>query len=147
MLGAWVTSGLVSLGLLVGGVFWLPRIAAWWLLLLLLMIAPWLYFFVVLCYRRLSVRYLLTTQRLIHERGILRRVNDRIELLEINDITVEQGIWERMAGVGTIRILSRDRTDPELTLPGIENVHEVAARLDDARLAERHRHGLHVEQI
>ena len=81
----------------------------------------------VLCYRRLSVRYLLTTQRLIHERGILRRVNDRIELLEIDDITVEQGIWERMAGVGTIRILFARSHRSRVALPGIENVHEVAA--------------------
>ena len=111
------------------------------------MILPWVYFIAVLCYRRMSVRYCLTTQRFVHERGILRRVNDRIEVLDMDDITFEQGLLERLSGVGTIRIVSHDQTDPELVLPGIENVKHVAALFDDARLAERRRRGLHVEQI
>jgi hypothetical protein len=32
-------------------------------------------------------------------------------------------------------------------LPGIENVQTVAGLFDNARLAERRRRGLHVEQI
>ena len=68
-------------------------------------------------------------------------------MLDVNDITVEQGLLERIVGVGTIRISSSDRTHPELDLPGIENVKEVAALLDNARLAERHRRGLHIEQV
>jgi hypothetical protein len=32
-------------------------------------------------------------------------------------------------------------------LPGIENIKHVASLFDDARLAERRRRGLHVEQI
>ena len=65
----------------------------------------------------------------------------------MDDITFEQGLLERLTGVGAIRIVSHDRTDPELALPGIENVQEVAALFDNARLAERRRRGLHVEQI
>ena len=147
MLGTWVICGLVSLALLMVGVSWQPWTAAWWLLVLVLMALPWLYYLAVLCYRRLGVRYLLTTQRFIHERGILRRVNDRIEVLDMDDITFEQKLWERLSGVGTIRIVSHDRSDPELSLPGIENVQEVATLFDNARLAERRRRGLHVEQI
>jgi hypothetical protein len=146
MIGGWAISGLVTLVLLACGIFW-ARDVTWWLILLVLMILPWLYFFSVLCYRRMSVRYVLSTLRFIHERGILRRVNDRIEVLDMDDITFEQSLWERMVGVGTIHILSHDRSDPELWLPGIENVQEVASLFDNARLAERRRRGLHVEQI
>ena len=147
MAGGWAISGAISLLLLVAGVLWIPRTAVWWLILLLLMILPWLYHFAVLCYRRMSVRYLLTTQRFIHERGILRRVTDRIEVLDMDDITFEQGLLERLMGVGTIRIASHDQSNPQLELPGIENVKQVATLFDDARLAERRRRGLHVEQI
>jgi hypothetical protein len=146
MLGAWVISGLISLALLVGGVFW-ARTGTWWLILLTLMILPWLYYFSILCYRRMGVHYLLTTQRFIHESGILKRVNDRVEVLDMDDITFEQGLLERVVGVGTIRIASHDRTDPELVLRGIENVKQVASLFDNARIAERRRRGLHVEQI
>jgi membrane protein YdbS with pleckstrin-like domain len=146
MSGAWIASGLVSLVLLVVGILW-ARTATWWLILMVAIILPWLYSFAVLCYRRMSVHYLLTTQRFIHESGVLRRLNNRIEVLDIDDITFEQGPFERLTGVGTIRILSHDRSDPDLVLRGIEHVSEVARLLDDARLAERRRRGLHVEQI
>ncbi len=146
MIGAWTLSGLISLGLLIVGLVW-ARQAGYWLMLLLAMLVPWLYDLVVLCYRRLSVRYLLTTQRLMHESGVLRRVNDRVEVLDMDDITYEQGLLERLVGVGTIRISSADRTHPELLLQGIENVKGVSELFDGARCAERRRRGLHVEQI
>jgi hypothetical protein len=146
MLGSWVISGCVSLVLLLIGIIWV-RDGIYWLILVLAMLLPWLYCLAVLTYRRMSVHYVLTTQRFMHERGILRRVNDRIELLDVDDITFEQRLWERLVGVGTIRIKSSDRTNPELVLPGIENIKRVASLFDDARLAERRRRGLHVEQI
>jgi hypothetical protein len=146
MFGAWAACGLASVLLLIGGIMW-ARTVKWWLALVVLMFLPWIYCAAVLCLRRLSVRYVLTTRRFIHEHGILRRINDRIELLDMDDITFEQRLWERLTDVGTIRIASHDRTDPELILPGIENVKEVAAVMDNARLAERRRRGLHVEQI
>lgn len=146
MIGAWVTSGLISIALFVGAVIW-ARTFTWWLAFLGLMTLPWLYYFSVLCYRRMSVHYLLTTQRFIHESGILKRVNDRVEVLDMDDITFEQGLIERMVGVGTIRIMSTDRSHPDFELLGIENVKEVASLFDNARIAERRRRGLHVEQI
>jgi hypothetical protein len=146
MLGGWVISGFISLILLISGIVWRPT-AFYWLFLVLGMLLPWAYCLVVLGYRRLSVHYVLSTQRFMHERGILRRVNDRIELLDVDDITFEQRLWERLMGVGTLRIASHDRSNPELVLPGIENIKRVASLFDDARLAERRRRGLHVEQI
>ena len=146
MIGAWVVSGLIVAGV-AGGRHPLGREIACWLILLAVLFLPWLYCLAVLCYRRMSVRYVLTTQRFIHESGILRRVNDRIEVLDMDDITFEQGLLERLMGVGTIRIVSTDRSHPDFALRGIENVKEVAALFDNARLAERRRRGLHVEQI
>jgi hypothetical protein len=146
MLGSWVISGFISLIVLIGGIFWKP-IAFYWLFLVAAMLLPWVYCLAVLAYRRMSVHYVLTTQRFMHERGILRRVNDRIELLDVDDITFEQKLWERLSGVGTLCITSHDRSNPELVLPGIENIKRVAGQFDDARLAERRRRGLHVEQI
>jgi membrane protein YdbS with pleckstrin-like domain len=146
MLGSWMLVALVSLVFLAVGIVWV-RQSVYWLILVLVMLAPWLYTLAVLLYRRMSVRYLLTTQRFIHESGIMRRVTDRIEVLDMDDITYEQGLLERLAGVGTIRIASSDRTHPELVLLGIENVKDVSERFDDARRAERRRRGLHIEQI
>ena len=147
MLGSWAISGAISIVLLFVGIFLMPQTAVAWLIVVVAMLLPWLYCLAVLTYRRMSVHYTLSTQRFIHERGILRRVNDRIELLDVDDITYEQKLWERLAGVGTLKIASHDRTDPVLVLSGIEDIKRVAGLFDDARLAERRRRGLHVEQI
>ena len=146
MIGSWVISGCVSLVFFLIGIFWV-RDFTFWLLLVLAMVLPWFYFLAVLAYRRMSVRYVLSTQRFLHERGFLRRVNDRIELLDVDDITFEQSLWERLVGFGTLRIASHDRTNPEIILPGIEDIKRVAGLFDDARLAERRRRGLRVDQV
>jgi uncharacterized membrane protein YdbT with pleckstrin-like domain len=146
MIGAWVGCGLASVLLLIGGILWANDGAVWGILVALI-ILPWLYNAAVLAYRRFSVGYVLTTQRFIHESGLLRRVNDRIEVLDMDDISFEQGLVDRFVGVGTIRIVSTDRSHPALALRGIENVKVVSELFDNARRAERRRRGLHVEQI
>ena len=52
-----------------------------------------------------------------------------------------------MFGVGTIRIASSDKTNPDLALPGIDDARRVADLIDGARRAERNRRGLHIESI
>jgi len=147
MIGAWLACGLVSVALLAIGVWlmhWIPWV--WWVVLVVVLLI-WPYHYLLLKYRRLSVRYRLTSQRFFHEVGILRRVTDRIEVIDMDDITFEQKLLERLVGVGTIRITSSDRSHPLLMLRGIERVKKVAEMMDDARRAERIRRGLHIEQI
>ena len=107
----------------------------------------WGGFAVQLGYRKLTVSYKLTTQRFIHESGLLKRVTDRIEVIDIDDVSLEQRVVERIMGVGSIKITSSDRSHPELHMHGIENVKEVALLIDDTRRAERRRRGLHIESI
>ena len=146
MIGGWAISVLIDAVLLIIGIFF-GFATTGWLILILLMILPWLYHFLLLCYRRMSVRYMLSTQKFVHETGILRRVTDRIEVLDMDDISFEQGPLERLVSVGTIRITSSDRSHPELLLPGIDNARQVSEQFDDARRTERRRRGLHIEQI
>jgi membrane protein YdbS with pleckstrin-like domain len=101
----------------------------------------------VLLYRRLTVRYRLTTFRFFHETGLLSRTRNRIEVIDINDVTLQQGVIERMFNVGTIHIKSSDVTDPDIFLPGIENVGHVTDLIDNTRRAERQRRGLFMENI
>jgi membrane protein YdbS with pleckstrin-like domain len=146
MIGAWCLSAVISIVLLIIGFLWI-RQAWYWIFLLIVAILPWIYNLVILIHRRLSVRYLLTNQRFIHESGVLRRISDRIEVLDIDDITFEQGPVERLVGVGSIKIASSDRTHPELILRGIENVRAISDLIDDTRRTDRRRRGLHIENI
>jgi len=101
----------------------------------------------LLLYRRLSVRYRLTTYRLFHDTGLLSRIGNRVEVIDIDDVTVRQGLIERMFGVGTIVIQSSDATHPQLSLPGIEDARPVADLIDATRRAERQRRGMFMENV
>jgi membrane protein YdbS with pleckstrin-like domain len=101
----------------------------------------------VILYRRLSVRYRLTTYRFFHETGLLARTRNRIEVIDINDVTLQQGLIERMFNVGTIHIQSSDVTHPDVFLPGIDDVGRVTDLIDNTRRAERQRRGLFMENI
>ncbi len=107
----------------------------------------WVGLAILLAARKLGVHYELTSQRFIHKAGILSRRTDRIELIDIDDVSYVQGIVQRMLGIGSIKITSSDRSHPELSMLGIDGVERVADMIDDARRAERRRRGLHIEAI
>ena len=92
----------------------------------------------------MSVHYRLTTHRLVLERGILSRTDDRILLVDIDDITVQQSLINRMFQLGTIMLNTKDETSPVLIMPGIENPHQVGDLIDEARRTERTRRGVYM---
>ena len=98
-------------------------------------------------YLKLSVHYELTSQRFVHQAGLLRRVTDRIEVINVDDVAFSQGFLQRIAGVGTIKIMSSNCSDSELFLEGIDRVEQVAGLIDAARRAERQRRGLFIEAV
>jgi len=146
MINYWIVACLATVLLaFVGMQVQLDRVG--WLGLVALMVILWSGLLLVLGFHKLDVHYQLTSQKLIHRSGILTRHWHRIEVIDIDDVSCCQGIIERMFGVGTITIFSSDESNPELDLPGIDQVHHVAALIDDARRAERVRRGIHIETV
>ena len=96
-------------------------------------------------HRRMAVHYRLTRYRLFHERGIVSRVTDRLETIDIDDVIVKQTLLDRLLGTGTIVVMSSDRTAPEVRMAGIDQVSHVADLIDTTRRAERQRRGIHLE--
>jgi membrane protein YdbS with pleckstrin-like domain len=109
------------------------------------MMLLWLAVAISMLRRRLGIRYRLTNQRFFLERGILRRVTERIEVIDIDDLQFEQNLVERLFDVGSITLTSTDRSVPKFWLQGIEHVQEVSDLFDQARRAERNRRGLYLE--
>ncbi|HJS07983.1 MAG TPA: PH domain-containing protein [Pirellulales bacterium] len=147
MYGGWIAAALATIAGLIA-VILLPSQGPirWWIFGIGTLVI-WGGLLVTLAYRRMSVKYRLTNQRLFHEKGILRRVTERIELIDIDDVTMEQGLMERLFGVGTVHVTSSDRSSPELLMPGIDDVKAVADTIDHARRAERHRRGVFIESV
>lgn len=144
MVGTWLLCLILSIAAIVATAMIeaLP-----WVATLVAIVLLWVIVFGVYAVRRLGVHYELTTQRIIHQTGLLSRRTDRIEVIDIDDVSFEQGLVQRMFGIGTIRIDSSDRSHPVLTMRGIANVHEVAGLFDDTRRKERRRRSLHIESI
>jgi uncharacterized membrane protein YdbT with pleckstrin-like domain len=116
-------------------------------------IAVFVYLLLLLLYRQMAVRYRLTNQRLLREIGILSRTDDRILVIDIDDITVKQTLVERMFNLGTILIVANDesakeeeadRVKKDVVMLGIENPRHVADLIDEARRAERSRRGVYM---
>jgi membrane protein YdbS with pleckstrin-like domain len=89
----------------------------------------------------------MTNQRLIHEHGLLWRQTDRIEAIDIDDVTVTQGPIARMVGVGNVKIVSSDQSTPLFYLRGIDDAREVATMIDEIRRKERRKRGVHIESV
>jgi hypothetical protein len=116
-----------------------------WLTVVAGIIILWGALGVSIFYRRLAVHYRLTRYRLFHERGIVSRVTDRLETIDIDDVIVKQTLLDRLVGTGTILVMSSDRTAPEVRMAGIDQVSHVADLIDTTRRAERQRRGIHLE--
>ena len=122
LVGMPFTAGLSAIGLVVPFGMWLVR---WWM--------------------TKTTSYELTTQRFIHSRGILVRTVDRIDVIDIDDVSYEQGIIQRTLGVGKIQLESKDRSHPSLVLAGIDQVERVSGMIDDVRRKERRKRSLHID--
>jgi Bacterial PH domain len=146
MIGGWILSLVVTLVACMLAMLF-PFGGAGWLIAIVLSVALWGGHLAMLIYQRLSFEYELTSQRFVHRSGVLNRVTDRIEVIDIDDVQVAQTFVERFLNVGTIRLLSSDTSSPMLQLKGIDDVNRVATLIDDTRRTERRKRGVHIEAV
>jgi hypothetical protein len=87
----------------------------------------------------LTVRYRLTSQRLIVETGFIGRHTEEIDLYRVNDVSVRQNVFERMVGMGDIDLVAADATTPHRVLANIGDPIRVKDLLREAARQERDR--------
>jgi len=148
MYGMWLL-GLVltAAGILVVALTALSTNRTAWLALAGGVAALWLLLIGVYFYRKLSRWYVLTTQRLKHRDGILFRKLNRVELIDIDDVSYNQGPIQTLLGVGNLIVKSSDVSHPMLVLTGIADVRRVSELVDNARREERRRRSVHIESV
>ena len=66
-------------------------------------------------------RYAMSEDRLFLSVGFLSIKDDEVLLYRIRDITTSRSIWQRMFGVGTVTVMSSDKTMPTLQMKNIKN--------------------------
>ena len=66
-------------------------------------------------------RYSLTEDRLFISEGFLTIRDDEVLLYRVRDIDTRRSLWQRLFGVGTVTVLSSDKTMPTLVLKNIKD--------------------------
>lgn len=90
-------------------------------------------------------RYAMSEDRLFLSVGFLSIKDDEVLLYRVRDIDTKRSLWQRMFGVGTVTVISSDKTAPNLVLKNIKNpvptkelIHE---QVEEAKLKRRVRVG------
>lgn len=90
-------------------------------------------------------RYALSEDRLFLSVGFLSIKDDEILLYRVRDINTSRSLWQRMLGVGTVTIVSSDKSLPTLVLKNIKDpvrtkeiIHE---QVEDMKIRRRVRMG------
>ena len=65
-------------------------------------------------------RYALSEDRLFLSVGLLSIKDDEVLLYRVRDISSSRSLWQRLFGVGTVTVVSSDKTMPVLVLKNIK---------------------------
>ena len=66
-------------------------------------------------------RYSLSEDRLFISVGLLNIKDDEILLYRVRDIDTRRSLWQRLFGVGTVTVMSSDKTMPTLVLKNVKD--------------------------
>ncbi len=107
-------------------------------------------FFLVACaaisihyyFKSLGTHYVITTQRIKLERGVLSKVQESLELFRIDHFELRKPIGSRMLGYASLHLYSSDAELVSFTLYGMHGLEALADKLRECQLRERSRRGL-----
>ena len=90
-------------------------------------------------------RYSLSEDRLFISEGFLNLKDDEILLYRVRDIDTRRSLWQRLFGVGTVIVVSSDKTMPNLVLKNIKDpifVKElIHTQVEETKIKRRVRFG------
>lgn len=70
-------------------------------------------------------RYRLSEDRLFCEKGFFNIKQDEVLLYRVRDLQLNLSLWQRIFGVGTVCVISSDRSVPHLDLINVKKPREV----------------------
>ena len=90
-------------------------------------------------------RYALSEDRLFLSEGFLNIKDDEVLLYRVRDIDTSRNLWQRLFGVGTVVVMSSDKSMPNLVLKSIKDpvtvkelIHE---QVEEMKIRRRVRFG------
>src|ERR687892_2776644 len=82
--------------------------------------------------RRVSTRYLITTQRLRISRGIIRRHVQETRLDRVQNVNYQQSVLDRVLRVGTVDFDTAGTDDSEFRFEWVDGPEKVVRAVDEA---------------
>jgi membrane protein YdbS with pleckstrin-like domain len=89
-----------------------------------------------------GTHYIITTQRIKYERGILSKVQESLELFRIDHFELRRPFGARLLGHASLHLFSSDAELGNFAIYGIPNLPALADQLRDCQLRERSRRSL-----
>lgn len=80
-------------------------------------------------------KYSLSIERIFVTKGLLKTTYEQTMLYRVVDVKCSISLWQRFFGVGTVTVISNDKSGPEVVLQNIQNpihVKEVVHYLVEA---------------
>ena len=84
------------------------------------------------CYFGLPIsftRYAVSEDRLFQSTGFFTIKDEEILLYRIRDINTSRTLWQRIFGMGTVMVISSDKSMPTLVMKNVKNPLEVKEML------------------
>ena len=82
--------------------------------------------------RRIATKYLITTQRLRISRGIVSKKVQETRLERVQNVNYEQGVLDRVLGVGTVDFDTAGTDDSEFRFAWVNDPEQVVRAVDQA---------------
>jgi len=103
----------------------------WWYVLVCGTIVG-LIFWPLLQMKRKATRYKITERNIDYETGVFSKRIETLQLWRVRDIDFRQSFFERLLGIASIHIFTKDVTDPELVMTGLPGSRDIFDKLKDA---------------
>ena len=84
-----------------------------------------------------STRYKLTNQRFFVQTGLISKRVEELELFRIKDVSMKQGIIQRLMGVGNVTVLSTDDSTPVVHVLGVSKPEKIKEEIRSQYRASR----------
>ena len=95
-----------------------------------------------------TTTYTITSQRIKVKTGLIGKNIEEIELLRVRDLSVQQSLFNRILGIGTLTVFSEDTSSPQLNFRNIRAAQNVKDILRTAIRSEKTTHQIsYREQI
>ena len=92
-------------------------------------------------------RYRLSEDRLFCEKGFLNIKQDEVLLYRVRDLQLNMSLGQRIFGVGSICVVSSDKSVPHLDLVSVKNPREVKERIHQSVEAAKDKRRMRTMEI